>query len=448
RLSVTIAEDGSFSLEIPERYPGQEIWFWLNDDLYYANLWVRQDLHLTIDYTELKQHPGNAWEGAKGVTFSGTDGLLAQANIDHFSTQEERGLSAPFAIIVDRELSQSEKLAAVDSAFAELRRFDDDFLTSRSPAVATVIRNNRESDYFGFLSVLHWNEDMPADILERYLAHHPLLMSNSSRDYYKYFAAAVNGQARRQVKASPDSTEAAAGELLRQVDSLLLILDNFPPARADLIKLYQSKKDPTLNFLLLEKLLPTVTTPWIAQLMEERYQSAKQNHETMLATLAQMEPIATPAGPGAAVGTLDFGANLYTVPDTLTGKDLLAQLRGAFPGKALYLDLWAVWCGPCLQQLPFSAQLHPTTEGLPLKFVYLCTDSGGNQEQWQNLIANHRVPGTHVFVPNKAHRELLQLFSGRGYPTYVLLQPDGTPVLDLAWPSELDREKLADLIAR
>lgn len=42
--------------------------------------------------------------------------------------------------------------------------------------------------------------------------------------------------------------------------------------------------------------------------------------------------------------------------------------------------------------------------------------------------------------------ELMKLFSGRGYPTYVLLLPDGTVQLDVPRPSQLDKDKMTELI--
>jgi hypothetical protein len=96
--------------------------------------------------------------------------------------------------------------------------------------------------------------------------------------------------------------------------------------------------------------------------------------------------------------------------------------------------------------MPFSAKLHKETEGLPVEYVYLCTEQGGSIEQWQNLIANHEVGGTHLFVPKATHKELMDLFSARGYPTYVLLQTDGTPNLEVSRPGGLNRKRMIELL--
>ncbi|MCX8212023.1 MAG: TlpA disulfide reductase family protein [Lewinella sp.] len=149
---------------------------------------------------------------------------------------------------------------------------------------------------------------------------------------------------------------------------------------------------------------------------------------------------------GKAYGSLPFGAGLYLVGDDVTSEALLDKLRGAFSGKALYLDFRATWCAPCLGEMPYSTKLHGAAEGLPLEFVYLCTDSGGSEEKWRNIIASHQVGGTHIYVPKKAHSELMKLFNGRCFLTYVLLQADGTGKLDVARPLGLDRQTLEALL--
>ena len=93
--------------------------------------------------------------------------------------------------------------------------------------------------------------------------------------------------------------------------------------------------------------------------------------------------------------------------------------------------------------MPHSAKLDGAAEGLPLELVYLRTDS---EERWRSSIASHQVGGTHIYVPKKAHSELMKLFNGRYFLTYVLLQADGTGKLDVARPWGLNRQTLEALL--
>lgn len=452
-IDIDAEADGSFTLELPERYPAQEIWFWLNggeDKLYYGTLLVRDGLRIEIDYAALLRQGGVNWDGGEGITFSGPDAELTRAR-NAITTQDiSKGYnSAYIPVIMDRKSSVAEKRALLDSVYAEIEGFHEGLLEAYSPTTAAYFRNEDRSQYFGQLSVNYWNEELPDEAKKSYLEHAPLVMSNDSRDYYQYFAAGINAAARRAAKFPGDSTLTSEEKLQRQLAELNSVLAAYDAPRADLVYLYQSDKDPANDKLRLENALKNVSSPWVEGLLRKRYDLAVKETQRLEATLNELVPVLAPEDLGEALGTLPFGADLYRVTDEeMTGEALLAKIRGAFAGKALYLDHWAVWCQPCIGQMPHSSRLHGEARGLPVEFIYLCTDAGGSEETWKNLITQHQVGGIHLYVPDKVHSQLMELFSGSGYPTYVLLQADGTPNLDVKRPSELGRAELQALLKR
>jgi len=149
---------------------------------------------------------------------------------------------------------------------------------------------------------------------------------------------------------------------------------------------------------------------------------------------------------GEPVASHPFGAELFVPSRSMSAEKLIENLRAAFPDKALYLDFWAVWCGPCLSQFPFSASLHGEAHDLDVEFVYLCTAYGGDEERWQQKIVENRLPGTHLFLSKSAHIKIMDMFNGRGYPTYAVVRTDGKIKKNVSRPSNLDHEKLAKLI--
>ena len=443
QLNAVVAADGTFSIELPFSVPAQEVWFWLGD-YFYTALLIRSTVHVEMDYAALAVTGKNQWVHP-AVTFSGPDKELCEIKGEQIVAEKEAGVEF-HTILMDRSGSTVEKKAKMDSALAILQVLDNKLLKGRSNEAASIVRNERLTGYFAFSNTLYWNEDMPTSFREEYLAHNPLTVSNRSTDFYSYFTTSIRGEAIREVKEklSISHMEAFSHPLSNTI-FLEKIDTEFSPARADLMKLYPEAEDPIVHTTMLEAMLSTMTTPWCkARLISKLKKLRLEVNELALSLDAKVD-IISPKELGESFGHLDFEANLY-ISDAASGQELLDQVRGAFPDKAIYLDLWAVWCGPCIQQLPFSKQVHEAAEGLPIEFIYLCTESGGDTEKWQNLIANHKVPGTHLFVPNTPHNELLKLLLGRGYPTYVLIQPDGTVVHDVPRPSELDREKLEELL--
>ncbi|OAV44149.1 hypothetical protein [Lewinella sp. 4G2] len=197
-----------------------------------------------------------------------------------------------------------------------------------------------------------------------------------------------------------------------------------------------------LPFLLLALLTTAACTPKAADVPAE---------EGPVTTVHPPSPgddhvVATPvAGLGSAIPN-DFGAAMYAPSADVTAEQILSSIRDAHPGKALYLDLWAVWCMPCIGEFPASKALHAETAGLPVEFVYLCTSSKGTQARWESIVKSKEIPGTHVFVDRLTHSKIMQSFRSNFYPFYAIVKPDGTSERDVKRPSQLNRAKMERLI--
>ena len=59
-----------------------------------------------------------------------------------------------------------------------------------------------------------------------------------------------------------------------------------------------------------------------------------------------------------------------------------------FRGKVLYLDFWATWCGPCIQESPHFEKLAATFAGQDVTFIALSTDT--SREAWLAFLKAHK----------------------------------------------------------
>lgn len=59
-----------------------------------------------------------------------------------------------------------------------------------------------------------------------------------------------------------------------------------------------------------------------------------------------------------------------------------------FKGKVLYLDFWATWCGPCIQESPHFERLAATFAGQDVTFIALSTDT--SREAWLAFLKAHK----------------------------------------------------------
>jgi thiol-disulfide isomerase/thioredoxin len=444
RKTVALEADGTFSFDLPENYPLREVWFALGDH-YYGVLLVEKEIHVELDFNHLGDGKKHQWD-AEGVRFSGFDGELTRLRNQLIANRRSKRMSLSHTFqktMMNRALPTENKLARVDSIYDILAAMDAEVLADAPDRERELLENERVTERLANTIVLYWNEGIPAKMKEQLLAHHPLAMSNETRSFYSYYSTGIKIQAFRQAKEQLDTNLTGMARMEAEADLHFdLLYEEHDPALADVLALFVEDKDPLVHHMKLEKALSRIKTPWVKGIKQRHLARSMEAKERMEAALAKKVEIATVRDLGEPAGSFDFGAEQYVVEESLTGQELLDKIRGAFPDQAIYLDFWAVWCAPCLAEMPHSAKLHHKVEGLPVKFVYLCTDSGGSQEQWENLIAKNEVPGIHLFVPQKVHGEVMKIFNGRGYPTYVLLQPDGSPILDVSRPSGLSREKI------
>jgi thiol-disulfide isomerase/thioredoxin len=127
---------------------------------------------------------------------------------------------------------------------------------------------------------------------------------------------------------------------------------------------------------------------------------------------------------GTPIAEIPFGAKLYKV-ENVDAEGLLSNIKASFNGKALILDFWATWCGPCLIDMPFSKKLHDEFKNDSIEFVYLCTSYGSDIEKWKTKIIEMQIGGTHLFVESSIESELMKLFYFGGFPSYAFIDKSG-----------------------
>lgn len=109
----------------------------------------------------------------------------------------------------------------------------------------------------------------------------------------------------------------------------------------------------------------------------------------------------------------------FTLYD-LSGKPLtLSSLRG----KYVVLDFWGSWCRWCIKGIPdMKAMYAKYSKHLEIVGVD-CRDS---QETWREAVKQYELPWLHVYNPDES--TLLEDYAIQGFPTKVILAPDGTIV--------------------
>lgn len=90
-----------------------------------------------------------------------------------------------------------------------------------------------------------------------------------------------------------------------------------------------------------------------------------------------------------------------------------------FKGRYVYIDLWASWCGPCNQEIPYLKELERTIGNDKVVFVSISIDEDSNA--WKAAIKRHNLSGNQ-FLGNETLATLLKV---QGIPRFLIYDKEG-----------------------
>jgi len=96
----------------------------------------------------------------------------------------------------------------------------------------------------------------------------------------------------------------------------------------------------------------------------------------------------------------------------------LASLRG----RVVVLDFWGTWCGPCIAGMPRMKEMLDKHRGR-LEIVGIAQESDGGG-RWRKFLKDRPEYGWH-HVLNVKTDDLVVKYSVAGYPTKIILDPEG-----------------------
>jgi thiol-disulfide isomerase/thioredoxin len=146
-----------------------------------------------------------------------------------------------------------------------------------------------------------------------------------------------------------------------------------------------------------------------------------QNHDSTLGPAESGNP--DPEF-GQFIMEMPFGAKLYKTSDT-NAVEFLSKLKNSFKGKSIFIEFWATWCKPCMEEMPYSKKMYSEAKGLPVEFVYMCTDNRTNMNDWITKISMLKQPGIHLYVDDNLESKVAQPFLKGGFPNYLLINARG-----------------------
>ena len=108
----------------------------------------------------------------------------------------------------------------------------------------------------------------------------------------------------------------------------------------------------------------------------------------------------------------------FTLKD-INGKDFkLSSLRG----KYVLLDFWGSWCGWCIKALPNMKECY-NKNSKNGKFEIVSIDCNDTEAKWKAAVKQHAMTWTQV--KNEEKDGVPTMYGVSGFPTFILISPDG-----------------------
>ena len=108
--------------------------------------------------------------------------------------------------------------------------------------------------------------------------------------------------------------------------------------------------------------------------------------------------------------------------DDVAPENILQTILDNYKGKAVLIDMWATWCGPCRAGHKAMAPLKEELKGRNIKFIYI-TPPSSPPTTWLEMIKD--IDGDHYYLTEEQNHYILQHFESSGIPTYAIYDTKG-----------------------
>ena len=107
----------------------------------------------------------------------------------------------------------------------------------------------------------------------------------------------------------------------------------------------------------------------------------------------------------------------------------ISELLDSFKNKPVFIDLWATWCTPCLEEFKYSKPLYEYLTKNGIEIIYISFDKEKDDLVWRERINTNKLFGNHIRASKLLQDSLTTLIWGGidaySLPNYLLFNKNG-----------------------
>lgn len=133
-----------------------------------------------------------------------------------------------------------------------------------------------------------------------------------------------------------------------------------------------------------------------------------------------------------------------TFIDNYSQLNTLKECLKFFKGTPVFIDVWATWCAPCLNEFRNKDRLNDVLVKNGYSSLYISTDKNENDSNWKELIVKYNITsGYHIRANKYLYNDLIKIYGDNNsitIPWYMIINKKGEIALKHASkPSELEK---------
>ncbi|MEI6885756.1 MAG: redoxin family protein [Bacteroidota bacterium] len=100
------------------------------------------------------------------------------------------------------------------------------------------------------------------------------------------------------------------------------------------------------------------------------------------------------------------------------------DLAALFPGRKVYVDMWATWCSPCLKLFEYNTRIRDFLKEHDITEVFLSLDK--DSVKWKTAVKYYRLEGANIMASQSLRKDLIKALDWNGgIPRFFIISRDG-----------------------